>query len=203
MYRELQDSVTKLGNRVLSERENSEEVLGWIRENPEQFDLLLKAFDDVIHLFNNSSVTLSKEYMNLNKTKNELRVASLPTIFEMIDRHDFKTLLQLGKTFRKLNGMMARGETTKEEPYVAYHTAKTNDLEALVVGSLFHFYEEHVLAHEGIPVERGNIEGALIETLSQMPTNPLWGAISERNRLNWIDNWSGFSEDFRNNLGFK
>ena len=120
----------------------------------------------------------------------------------MIDRNNFKTLLQLGKTFKRLNEMMARGETTKEEPYVAYHKARTDDIEALVIGSLFHFYEEHVLKHEDISIDRGNIEGALIEVLSTMPNNPLWSAISDRERLNWVDKWPGFSENFRKKLGF-
>lgn len=198
---ELLPFVQRFGKRLLRDRKNVDHMLDWIETSPEKFAEILKAFDNIIAKFNESS-EIETSHTNTIFFKEFLGPNTLPTIAEMTLQGDFQSLLHLGRTFSRLNGMMHRGETTKLEPYVKFHTKTTVGPEALVVGSLFHFYEEHVLQHYGISLDRGVLEGALIETLSLLQDNMLWHFVSAKDQLNWVDGWKGFSKEFRNQLDF-
>ena len=103
-----------------------------------------------------------------------------------------------------MNEMMKRGEGRGEEPKLTFHTNDLDD-ESLVVGALFHGYEELAKRDPqiGSKLQLDQIGNGLIEVLGSKRESPLFDPIAGKGRLNWVDGYDGFAPEFRQKLGLK
>ena len=166
------EAIARIAGCTLAGREHVTEMTDLLKNNPDRFNELLSAYDQVIIQFNNSSFDdIPLEFTNARKLKTLLGTIQLRTVAEM-DASD--SPYNLRSTLKQMKAMMLRGETTKEEPWLRFHTTNT-DPEALVSGGIIHTMEEYYLAHANLPddVQRGMIELAIDEILSLNPDNPL------------------------------
>lgn len=200
---EFLETISKIAAHTLKDRKQVSEVLRWLKNNRECFNQLITSFDQLIGQFNTESIeNIPEECSHARQLKQLLGNAVLPTIDEMRVLENIGSPFNLLRTMKHVNSMMIRGETTKVEPYLAFHT-RSADTEALVMGAIIHIVEEYYLANAGLPIDvtRGVIELAIDEMLSLHKDNPFWDAIANKERLNWIDGYAGFSEEFRHAQG--
>ena len=188
--------------RTLSERENMDKVLAWEKENPERFKELLTALDALIGAFNQAlTEEPSEEFPNIGKLQGQLKGERIPTQEELGEEGRVQ-FIAFVRALKGMNELMKSGETTKTNPYLRFHTTKT-DTEALAVGAILHGYEELVMRHAKLAglFKRDELIDGFVEVLSRHPENPLFAAVADTGRLNWIDGYGGFSETLRKKLG--
>lgn len=201
MHAQTVEVISKIANRTLKDRQQVPEIIKWTKENEAHFNELLESFDQTITMLNDLSENdIPADFINTLALKKALGSRRLPTVSEMSESD---SPFNLFGTLKHVSRMMSRGETTKEEPWLAFHTKKI-DKESLVVGAIIHTSEEYYLAHANVPptIHRGMIEFAVEEVSSLDPNSPIWQTVSDKNRLNWIDSGNEFSQQFRtrNNL---
>lgn len=193
------EAIEKIAGRTLSERLQVPEMLAWLKDHKQRFTELVAAFDQVVDQFTNTFINeIPEECIHARRLKELLGNTALPMLNEMSLLKYIGRAKNLFCTMKQVDVMMARGETTKEEPYLAFHQTKTN-MEALMIGAIIHIAEEYYLAHAQLPkgIQRGDIELALEEMLSLHKENPLWDAVANTKRLNWVDGYALFSSEFR------
>lgn len=197
----------KVLKRTLADRMNAERAITWIENSPQRFNELIQAFDEVVARHNTLNVleAIPDSMANTQYIRFWLHDKTIPTITGMMCENK-GMLKQFIKTARGANILMMRGESNeglKERPYLSFHTSKADD-EALVIGGIFHMYEELLLNDQGLKgcVQRDVLLDSMIEVLSMDTQNPLYDAVANPNRLDWIRGWKKFSEDFRTANGF-
>ncbi|MBP9816666.1 MAG: hypothetical protein KBD05_01405 [Candidatus Pacebacteria bacterium] len=186
--------------RVLSERENIPILFEWAKQNPERIDSLLRSFDELVAKTNNAlSTTVPEHLVNLLQLQKALGGNRLPTQVEM-EQEGPARFVAFVRGMKIMSDKMKRGETTKEKPSLRFHT-RTNDPEALAIGTIFHGYEEMMSRHP----EFGEIfaDDKLVDALMELiePESELFEAMAAKDKLDWIDGYPGFSEKFRKSLG--
>lgn len=188
---------------LIGKRTNVKHMLAWIQKHPSVFNHQLLLFDAAITKLNANvtSASIPEELINITSLKDKGNFPKLPSI-STIDENQFTSF---ARSLITMNTMMKRGETTQEEPLMRFHMTQAV-MPALVVGAIFHTYEEMMLRDRRFGMlERGHLDGALIESLSQIrEENILFDMIAHKNPLglDWVDGWKGFSPQFRKNLGF-
>ncbi len=196
-------TITGISKQKIGERQNASSVISWVERNQVQFTRLLLNFDRVVNSFNFQDInSIPASLTNAIGIKQQLEDITLPTFREMIVADKKETIKKFESTSTFINQMMQRGETTKEEPYLAFHISNI-DPQSLVVGAVFHYYEE-LLIEKGIIDEslRDKFSYGFIEVLAnQRNRNPLWDAIADSDKLNWVDGDDTFTEDFRRSVG--
>lgn len=200
-------TIAKLARRTAEQRVNVPAMIDWIDQNPTQFQGMLDSFDQVVDRFNRIRIIEIPDSLKNTKAIKEKMDQNLPTTSILITESESLSGIRFRSfvdTLKDVEKMMERGETTKEEPYLAYHTTKT-DTQALVVGGLFHVYEEMLLRDPNLSdvFRRGQLVDALVEMLAKDRTNLLYDAVVSKSRLDWIGSWEGFTEEFRKANGFK
>lgn len=189
--------ITKITDHTLKDRQQVPEIISWTKENEDTFNKLIESFDQAVTKLNSLAVNeIPADFINTQALKNALGPRRLPTISEMSESDN---PLNLFGTLKHVNKMMTRGETTKEEPWLAFHTKKI-DKESLAVGAIIHITEEYFLAHANLPpsIHRGMIEFAVEEVSSLDENSVIWKNVSDKDKLNWIDGGEEFSLSFRN-----
>jgi hypothetical protein len=192
--------------KTIHDRVNAERSIHWIEEHREIFSQLMADFDLLIQTFNQLSADeVDPKAVNLVEVKNAFDQQALPTIETLAEQRGTTILKRFIRTMRYTNQLMTRGEVTKEKPYLSFNQTSTDE-EALVVGGIFHIYEEMIRKLEHSPlqgIKRDKLVDALVEIVSGEPESQLFQAIADKDRLNWIDQYKGFSLEFRQSLGFK
>ncbi len=204
---EVASAVARVARRTVEGRTHAPDVISWIETNPVELQNLLDNFDKVINRFN--SINLGEPPVSLINAiivKGELSQDQLPTFNTIISQSQSafsKGFRSFVNTLKDMNKMMERGETTQAEPFLAFHKTET-DTPALVIGGIFHTYEEMLMRDPKFSgrFKWGQLVDALVETLAEDKTNPLYDAVANKSRLDWIDGWEGFSEQFRKENGF-
>lgn len=196
----ISDVVEKVAGRTIGERENITPMLEWARQNPERVQALLASFDGLVQRLN---VMLAGDVLshltNVIALKEKLGGNLLPTQEDM-NQDGIARFTSFVRGMKTMSDMMARGETTKDKPYLRFHTT-TTDSEALAVGAIFHGYEEMMARHSELGAFFANdqLVNALIEVIDF--SDELFPALSEKGKLDWIDGYDGFSLQFRNEKG--
>lgn len=196
--------IERVASRTLVERVNVPQMTEWIHTNPERFETLLNSLDLVITGFNRSlTSSIPDNLTNLRALQTTFQGEQLPTTKEMLSESGKGRLKAFLKAMKTMNAMMERGESTREEPYLWFHATNTDE-EALVVGGIFHGYEELMKTDDRLKNRfvHDQLINGLIEVLAQQQENPLYSAVAGETRLNWINGWEGFSPSFRQGLGF-
>lgn len=208
-YQGLYLAIVLLSKNAFPGRLNINQTRAWVEKHPERSIEILAAFDAATVKLNsvlNGPVHFSPKeaaiFRNIYELKQLLPQGySLATLQQLNQSRGLATLLQLRGTMSILNTMMMRGEQgNKRDPFLSYHTGLMDE-EARFVGTLVHGMEEYLI-HYGagaLPdpeVMRRRFSDAFVEVLAFERQNPLYDAVANSSRLDWIRGWQYFSEEF-------
>lgn len=195
--------ISRVAKPLLEKNSGMNDVFRWIEKHKEEFLSLLNEIDTAVITLNSLSMNETPEmYKNIKKVKQAFGDRPLPLISELVAQGKFIDMLHFKTNSQDMRGMMKRGEEKdKIEPYLTFQIQRqiTQDPEARVIGALIHFLDEYWLNYAQTPmaIHRGELADALIEALSLNPATKMWDAVSNGNRLDWVNGWQGFSSEFR------
>lgn len=196
------ERVTHVTSREL--RSQLRPAHAWVREHKNREEHLVEAFDQCVGQFNqleNEEWLDRHSFQNVIYVKNRLRGKSLPTLAQ--------TFQECNKQARRLyRDVLVHTREQMEDGTLTFHTRQVKP-RALVVGALFHLYENWVVLNPDFrdlftPRADGNrIVCALIEVLTLRKKNPLYTEVADKDRLNWIEGQELFARQFREQHGFQ
>lgn len=189
----------------LYERENVRGMIQWISNNRERFDTVL--MPGFLTAINRANATLAgerpeDEYRNMQLLYDSLHDTDHTIFFPLPNEVSYFGFV---RTFVEMNHLMSNGEADPPVvPSLRFNATKTDSMEALVVGAMFHFYEELIMRDPEIASRipaRDLIVDALVESAAQTGyRDPVVDAVRKEDRLNWVNGYEGFTTEFRQSL---
>lgn len=203
----------RVTSRELEGQPKVADAVGWLMSNREAGDTYSVSFDMVVSRFNNVWLgDYPPSCTNITNLKGILGESRLPTLKEIFNACGKPIPAdRYRKVLHTINEMMNTGDLRESDldhfgnlPYLGYQKSAPSD-EDVFVGSLFHFYEEWIVADHmyGLRDRRDIVVNALVETLSDDRENVLWNAVALPDRLDWIRGYNeGFTPEFQEFAGF-